>query len=139
MDSSEDTQYSFGTGISTHIETIPIRVLITTDDYEIDGYMHIKPGSYQSRISDTLNGKALSYLPLTNVRYQNIHKPDDLTRKVETLIIRMDTIKMVAPQNGAEIIPKKFESAIGEDEEKAAADNKAASERTALIRSVSEL
>lgn len=137
MEAKEGTQHSFGTGISTRIETIPIRVLITTDDYEIDGDIHIKPGSYQSRISDILNGKGLQYLPLTNVRYHNMHKPDDLVRKVDTLIIRMDTIKMVAPQNGAEIIPKTPEREAAENES-AAESKKGETERTVLIRSVSD-
>lgn len=119
MDIGENIQHSFGTGISSHIETKPIRVLITTDDYEIDGYLHIKPGGYQSRVSDILNAKGLQYLPLTNATYRSLRNPDELVRKVETLIIRIDTIKMVAPQNGAEFIAKDIESDAAESEKDA--------------------
>jgi hypothetical protein len=91
-------------GLSSHIETKAIRVLITTEDHEIDGYLHIKPGGYQSRVSDILNVKGQEYLPLTNATYRNVRNPDELVRKVETLIIRRDTIRMVAPMNGSELL-----------------------------------
>ncbi|MDO8735762.1 MAG: hypothetical protein Q7K29_01595 [Thermoleophilia bacterium] len=104
MDIGDNSQNSYGTGNTNRLETKPIRVLMTTDDYEIDGYMHIKPGGYQSRVSDILNVKGLHYIPLTNATYRNIRHPDEPVRKVATLIIRMDTIKMVAPQNGAEAV-----------------------------------
>jgi len=100
----DNTQNPYGTGGGNRLETKPIRVLVTTDDYEIDGYMHIKPGGYQSRVSDILNVKGLHYIPLTDATYRSLHHPEEPVRKVPTLIIRMDTIKMVAPQNGAEIV-----------------------------------
>lgn len=108
-------------GVNPNIETKAVRVLITTDDYEIDGFLHIKPGGYQSRVSDILNAKGQQYLPLTNATYRNVRHPDELVRKVETLIIRMDTIKMVAPQNGSELVSRddvvKAEEAVSADEE----------------------
>lgn len=81
----------------TKIQTRPIRVLVTTDDYEIEGYMHIKPGGYQSRISDLLNMRDVHYLPITQVRFRNLHRPDEPLREVETMIVRLDTIKVVVP------------------------------------------
>ncbi|MHB9111256.1 MAG: DUF6812 domain-containing protein [Thermoleophilia bacterium] len=106
MDFGENIKKTSAPGVSSHIETKAIRVLITTEDYEIDGYMHIKPGGYQSRVSDLLNVKGQQYLPLTNATYRNINNPDALAHKVETLIIRMDTIKMVAPQSGSELVSR---------------------------------
>jgi|SRR5665811_2286275 len=116
MDFRNDVHEPGGTRSSSRIETEPIRVLITTDDYEIDGFMHIKPGGYQSRISDILNSKGIQYLAVTNAKYYDRRKPDELAHKVETLIIRMDTIKMVAPQNGAELIGKDSEGETAESD-----------------------
>ena len=104
MDFGENIKRPGMQGLSSHIETKAIRVLITTEDHEIDGYLHIKPGGYQSRVSDILNVKGQEYLPLTNATYRNVRNPDELVRKVETLIIRRDTIRMVAPMNGSEIL-----------------------------------
>lgn len=106
MDFGGSIKKSNPSGVSSHIETKTIRVLITTDDYEIDAFLHIKPGGYQSRVSDILNAKGQQYLPLTNATYRNIRNPGDPVRKVETLIIRVDTIKMVAPQNGSELVSR---------------------------------
>lgn len=131
MEPDQNIHHTSGTGISSRIETKAIRVLITTDDYEIDGYMHIKPGGYQSRISDILNGRGALYLALTNVRYRDRHNPDELVRKVETLIIRMDTIKMVAPHNGAEFIPKEPEADDAES-------NETTGNKPNLLRSITE-
>lgn len=39
------------------VQTQAIRVMVTTDDYEIEGFIHVKPGGYQSRVSDLLNVK----------------------------------------------------------------------------------
>jgi hypothetical protein len=81
----------------THIQTKPIKVMVTTDDYEIQGYMHIKPGGYQSRISDLLNVKELHYVPITDATFRKLRQPDEPPRKAQTLILKLDTIKMVVP------------------------------------------
>lgn len=106
MDFGENIKKPCVAGVRQNIETKAVPVLITTEDYEIDGFMHIKPGGYQSRVSDILNAKGQQYLPLTNATYRSIRNPDEPVRKVETLVIRMDTIKMVAPQNGSELVSK---------------------------------
>lgn len=86
-----------GQGIGGHIQTKPIKVMIATDDYEIEGNMHIKPGGYQSRLSDLLNAKELHYIPVTDVVFRKIRHPDEPPRHADTVIIKMDTIKMVVP------------------------------------------
>lgn len=83
--------------MGTHIQTKPVKVMVTTDDYEIQGFMHIKPGGYQSRISDLLNVKELHYVPITHAVFRKLRYPDEPPRRAETLIIRLDTIKMVVP------------------------------------------
>lgn len=84
-------------GIHSKIETHPIRVIITTDNHEIEGFMHIKPGGYQSRISDLLNMQNLKYIPITHATIQNLAQVHKAPRQVDTLILRLDTIKMVTP------------------------------------------
>lgn len=79
------------------VETRPIQVLITTDDYEIEGHMHIKPGGYQSRISDLLNLKELHYIPVTDAVLHKLRSPDEQPRQAKTVIIKLDCIKMVVP------------------------------------------
>ncbi|MHB9054433.1 MAG: DUF6812 domain-containing protein [Thermoleophilia bacterium] len=83
--------------ISSKIQTQTIRVLLTTDDYEIDGLVHTRPGSYQSRVSDILNVKEMHFVPLTHVTYRSLRNPNEPPRSVDTMIVRLDTIKMAVP------------------------------------------
>jgi len=82
------------------VATHAMKVSVTTDEYEIKGYIHIKPGGYQSRISDVLNAKDQKYVCLTEVTYRSLGHDEELVRQVDTLIVRLDTIKMVVPQEG---------------------------------------
>lgn len=84
-------------GMGGNIQTKPIKVLITTDDYEIEGYLHIKPGGYQSRISDLLNMKELHYVPVTQAVFRKLRHPDEPPRQADTLILKLETVKMVVP------------------------------------------
>ena len=75
-------------------------MLLTTDEYEIEGFLHIKPGGYQSRVSDLLNAKGLQFVPVTHVTYRSLRHPEEPARHGDTLIVRLDSIKMVVPDNG---------------------------------------
>jgi hypothetical protein len=79
------------------IQTKPVKVHITTDDLEIEGCFHVKPGGYKARISDILNVKELHFVPITDAVYRKLKSPDEPPRCVGTLIIRVDTIKMIVP------------------------------------------
>lgn len=92
-------------GGDRRIRTQPMKVLITTDDYEIRGLIHIKPGGYQGRVSDLLNAKDLQYIPVTQATYRSLRDPALPPQKAWTLILRLDTIKMVIPQDGSEPPP----------------------------------
>lgn len=81
------------------MDTHPVRVLIITDDYEINGFIHVKPGGYLGRVSDILNQKEVRYIPVTDVVFHSLRNPDEPPRRAPTLIIRNDTIKMVAPES----------------------------------------
>ena len=105
MDSKGNVQGINYSGSGARIQTQAIKVMITTDDFEIEGFMHIKPGGYQSRVSDLLNAKGQQYVPLTQVTYRNLHHPGEQPRTAETMILRIDTIKMVIPQSSPESGP----------------------------------
>lgn len=94
MDFKEST-----TGIGGKIKTQPTKVLITTDDYEIQGLVHIKPGGYQSRVSDLLNARDLHFIPITQATYRSLRHPGEAPRQARTVIVRLDTIKMVVPED----------------------------------------
>jgi hypothetical protein len=96
---------------SDKIQTQPMKVLVTTDDYEIRGLMHIKPGGYQSRISDLLNVRDLHYIAITQATYRSLKRPDEPTRKAWTLIVRLDSIKMVVPEDGQDNVPPEMAAA----------------------------
>lgn len=80
------------------IQTETVRVIVLTDDHEIHGYMHVKPGGYQARVSDLLNHREIHYLPITEATYRSMHYPDEPPHRADTLIVRIDTIKMVVPE-----------------------------------------
>jgi hypothetical protein len=86
------------------VTTQAIKVTVVTDDYEIDGFMHIKPGSYQSRVSDLLNIKEQYFIPITSVTYRSLRFPNEPSRTADTLILRLDTIKMVVPWNNEDTV-----------------------------------
>ncbi len=90
---------------SEKIRTKPMKVTVVTDDYEIHGLMHIKPGGYQSRVSDLLNARDLQFVPITQATYRNLRHPEEPARKAWTLIIRLDYIKMVVPEDGEDSVP----------------------------------
>lgn len=81
------------------METQAIKVLVITDDYEIHGKMHVKPGGYQARVSDLLNHKEVRYIPITDATFKSLDQTDEAAQVAETLIVRVDTIKMVAPES----------------------------------------
>lgn len=89
-------------GMRARIETQAIRVIVTTEDHEIEGYIHIKPGGYQSRVSDLLNMHDLQYIPITDATITTLSQAHQTPRQVKTIIIRLDTIKMVIPVDGDE-------------------------------------
>lgn len=84
------------------IPTKPIKVMITTDDYEIQGCLHIKVGGYQSRLSDLLNAKDTKFIPVTDAVYLGINNPDGQPQHADTMIVRIDSIKAVVPDTREE-------------------------------------
>lgn len=94
------------------METRAIKVLVITDDYEIHGCMHIKPGGYQARVSDLLNHKEVRYIPITDATFKSLDQTDEAVQTAETLIVRVDTIKMVAPGDGQAALEQSEKKAV---------------------------
>jgi hypothetical protein len=88
--------------METKVPTKPVKVMITTDDYEIQGYLHIKVGGYQSRLSDLLNAKDTKFLPVTDVVFLGVNNPEGEPTSADTMIIRIESIKSVVPDTAAE-------------------------------------
>lgn len=89
--------------------------MITTDDYEIQGYLHIKVGGYQSRLSDLLNAKDAKFIPITDAVYLQTHNPDGQPQHADTMIVRIDSIKAVVPYAEQEKKAMREAKSIGED------------------------
>jgi hypothetical protein len=88
--------------MEARIPTKPVKVMITTDDYEIQGCLHIKVGSYQSRLSDLLNAKDVKFLPITDAVYLGVNNPEGKPSHADIMIVRIDSIKSVVPDTEAE-------------------------------------
>lgn len=97
------------------VPTKPIKVMITTDDYEIQGYLHIKVGGYQSRLSDLLNAKDTKFIPVTDAVYLSVTNPDGRPQQADTMIVRVDTIKAVVPDTREEKKANKEVQAMSPD------------------------
>lgn len=84
------------------VPTKPVKVTITTDDFLIQGYLHIKVGGYQSRISDLLNNKDARFIPITDAEFVDINNRVEPPQYTDTMIVRIDSIKAVVPDTADE-------------------------------------
>ncbi len=77
------------------VRTEVVNVRIFTQDFEIEGEAHAKPGGYSGRISDILNLSKISFLPVTQARYRE--RSDQLNDFVETdcIMVRLETIEIL--------------------------------------------
>ena len=88
--------------MDTKIPTKPVKVMISTDDYEIQGCLHIKVGAYHSRITDLLNSKDVKFIPITDALYLGVNDPEGEPAYADTMIVRIDSIKAVVPDPESE-------------------------------------
>lgn len=84
------------------VETRPIRVMVTTNQYEIQGDLHIMAGGYQSRISDLLNRRDNKFIPITNALFLSVRDPNAEPRKADTVLVKVDCIEMIVPDTAQE-------------------------------------
>ncbi|MHB0914156.1 MAG: DUF6812 domain-containing protein [Thermoleophilia bacterium] len=79
------------------VATTPIRVMVSTREYEIQGDLHILAGGYQSRISDLMNRRDSKFIPITDAIFLSIWDANGEPRHAETVLVKVDCIEMIIP------------------------------------------
>lgn len=77
-----------------------VRAKIFTDDYEIEGNVHLNPGTYGGRISDLMQAPGTVYIPVTQARCTSRHMADSTPVMTDCTIVNVRKIKMVLPLKG---------------------------------------
>lgn len=78
-------------------KTNPVRARILTDDYEIEGNIHLKMGPYRARISDILNSPDIEFLPVTQAHCMSRSGRTVPLSDARCTIIQVNSIRMVFP------------------------------------------
>ena len=78
-------------------ETLPVRARILTDEYDIEGNVHLKKGPYRGRVSDILNAPEIEFIPVTNAKCTSRDSAHAETMEAECTIVQVSSIKMVFP------------------------------------------
>lgn len=60
---------------------------------EVTGYVHVKPDSYHTRVSDMLNRGVADFLPITGA---TMERPDGHVTSTDCMIVRRAQIEVVA-------------------------------------------
>lgn len=79
------------------VKTRPVRARILTDEYEIEGNVHLKPGAHHGRVSDILNAPEVEFIPVTHATCTNRNAAESIPVKTDCTIVQVKTIKMVLP------------------------------------------
>lgn len=88
--------------MASRIKTNPVRVKLYTDEYVVSGLVHTKPGGYRERVSDIVNDPALRFLILTDATFRPADDERAPARKCESLIVRIEDVKLLIPFEGLE-------------------------------------
>ena len=83
--------------IEARTKTQPVRARILTDEYEIEGNVHIKPGVYRGRVSDILNAPEVEFIPVTQATCTSRASVDSTPVETDCTIVQVRTIRMVFP------------------------------------------
>ncbi len=83
--------------IDVRAKTQPVRAKILTDEYEIEGNVHIKPGVYRGRVSDILNAPEVEFIPVTQATCTSRGSADSIPVETDCTIVQVRTIRMVFP------------------------------------------
>ena len=83
--------------IQAKVKTQPVRAKILTDEYEIEGNVHLKPGTYGGRVSDILNAPEVEFIPVTQATCTSRSSMDSSPVKTDCTIVQVRTIRMVFP------------------------------------------
>lgn len=79
------------------VKTRPVRARILTDEYEIEGNVHLKPGNHYGRVSDILNAPEVEFIPVTHATCTSRNADHSMPVKTDCTIVQVKTIKMVLP------------------------------------------
>ena len=79
------------------IKTQPVRAKILTDEYEIEGNVHLKPGNRHGRVSDILNAPEVEFIPVTQAKCTSRASADSKPVDTDCTIVQVRTIKMIFP------------------------------------------
>jgi len=79
--------------VRTHL----VKARILTDDFEIEGNVHIRKGADSGKVSDILSAPDSDFIPVTQARCTS--RGSHFSKPVQTdcTIVQVKTIKMVFP------------------------------------------
>ena len=82
-----------GDHLKIKTELVPVRIY--TNDFEIEGNAHAKPGGYYSRVTDILNLSRVSFMPITEARYRI--RTDAATEFIDAkcLVVKVENIELM--------------------------------------------
>jgi hypothetical protein len=78
------------------IKTERVQVLIFTEDFEIEGNAHVKPGGYNGRVIDILNQSRSSFIPITEARFRRRTGSSPKLITSDCLIVQIEKIEVIS-------------------------------------------
>ena len=82
--------------MTTTLKTQPLRAKILTDEFEIEGNVHLKRG-HSGRVSDILNAPEADFIPVTQAICTSRGSSGSFPVSTDCTIVQVKTIKMVFP------------------------------------------
>lgn len=79
------------------IRTQPVRAKILTDQFEIDGNVHMKMDKLHGRVSQILDAPDIEFIPVTQATCRNRKSSDPTPVQTDCTIVQVKTIRMVFP------------------------------------------
>lgn len=78
------------------VKTERVHVIIFTEDFEIEGNAHVKPGGYSGRVIDILNQSHASFIPVTEARFRRRTGSSPKLVESQCLIVQIEKIEMIS-------------------------------------------
>ena len=76
-----------------YVETAPVHVTMRMrSGSEVDGFVHVRPEGFQSRVSDLLNRANVAFLPVTKA---TLHRADGSRHQAGCIIVGTKDIELV--------------------------------------------
>lgn len=77
--------------------TQPVRAKILTDQYEIEGNVHMKLDKLHGRVSQILDAPDIEFIPVTQATCTSRKSADSQPVQTDCTIVQVKTIRMVFP------------------------------------------